>query len=60
MNELIKVVTGLILLVIVLFLLTYQGWLKAFITLIQGGIISLLILIALGLILIGLSELKDE
>jgi len=59
MNGLIKIVIGLLVLVLALYLLTFRSWLSAFITILQGGIIGLLILVTLALILLGFSELKE-
>lgn len=59
MKELIKIIVGLLFIIIALFLLTYSSWLSAFVSLIQGGIIVMLFLVALGFILIGFTELKE-
>ncbi len=59
MNGLIKIVIGLLVLILALYLLTFRSWLNAFTTIIRGGIIGLLILVTLALILLGFSELKE-
>jgi len=59
-NHFFKVVIGLALVVLGLMLLTYDSWLVATIALIQGGIVIVIILVGLGLIFLGLTELKEE
>jgi len=59
LNNLIKVVVGLILVVAsVWFSISYSGWGKAALYLIQGGIVLMAIFIGLILILLGFSDLK--
>tara|TARA_Y100000034_G_C6905797_1_gene420237 strand:+ start:2882 stop:3070 length:189 start_codon:yes stop_codon:yes gene_type:complete len=59
LNNLIKVVVGLILLIIaVWFSINFGDWGRALIDLIQGGIVLVVIFIGLILILLGFSDLK--
>ena len=58
MKGFIQIIAGLILLVAVLFTLTYSSWFWATIRLIQGSLILLVFFIALGLILLGASDIK--
>ena len=59
MKGLIYLIIGLLLLVVVLYTLTYSSWLWATIRLIQGGLVLLIFFISLGLILLGATELKE-
>ncbi len=59
MKALLQILVGLVLIVGVLFLLTYSSWFWATVHLIQGGIVVLLFLIGIGLVLLGASELKE-
>ena len=59
LNNLIKVIIGLILLVIaVWFSINFSDWGKALIDIIQGGIVLVVIFIGLILIILGFSDLK--
>jgi hypothetical protein len=58
MKSLIQIVVGLLLLVGLLYVLTYSSWLWATIRLVQGGLVVMVFFIALGLVLLGASELK--
>ncbi len=57
MKSLIEIVLGLMVLVAVIFLLTYSSWLTAFFVVLRGGVIALLFVLAIGLLLLGFSEL---
>ena len=59
MKARIEIVVGLLFLVVGVFLLTYKTWLMAFLTIVRGGIVSALFLLGLGIILLGISELKE-
>ncbi len=59
MKALIEIVVGLLFLVVGVFLLTYKTLLMAFLTIVRGGIVSALFLLGLGIILLGISELKE-
>ena len=59
MKGLMQMIIGLILIVGVLYILTYSGWFWATVRLVQGGIVLLLFLIGIGLVLLGASELKE-
>ena len=59
MKGLLQMIIGLILIVGVLYILTYSSWFWATVRLVQGGIVLLLFLIGIGLVLLGASELKE-
>ena len=59
LNNLIKVIIGLILVVVAIwFSITFGDWGKALIDVIQGGIVLFVILVGLILIMLGFSDLK--
>ena len=58
MKGLIQVVVGLLLIVAVLYAMTYTSWFWAAVRLVQGGVVILVFLIGIGLILLGASEMK--
>lgn len=59
LNNLIKVIIGLILVVVAIwFSIRFGDWGKALIDMIQGGIILVVIFIGLILIMLGFSDLK--
>jgi len=59
LNNLIKVIIGLILVIVaVWFAINFPSWGKAVLDLIKGGIVLLVIFIGLILILLGFSDLK--
>ena len=59
LNNLIKVVIGLILVIVAIwFSITFGDWGKALIDIIQGGIILVVIFIGLILMMLGFSDLK--
>jgi hypothetical protein len=59
LNNLIKVIIGLILVIVaVWFSINFTSWGRATINLIQGGIVLMVIFIGLVLILLGFSDLK--
>ena len=59
LNNLIKVIIGLILLIVAIwFSINFGDWGKALIDIIQGGIILAVIFIGLILIMLGFSDLK--
>jgi len=60
LNHFFKIVIGLAFAVLGLMLLTYSSWLSATVALIKGGIVVAIILVGLGLIFLGLTELKEE
>ncbi len=59
MKALIQMMIGLMLIVGVLYVLTYQSWFWAAVKLVQGGLVLLVLLIGIGLVLLGASELKE-
>ncbi len=59
MKAFVEIVIGLIFIVIGILLLTYQSWFKSFVVIVQGGIILVIFLLGLGVLLLGLSELKE-
>ena len=59
MKGLIYVIAGLLLIIVALFALMHSSWLWATIRLVQGSIVIALVLIGLGLLFIGASELKN-
>lgn len=58
MKALVEIIVGLLFLVLGIFLLTYNAWFQAFVQLLQGGIIIVLLLLGIGILLLGLSDLK--
>jgi len=58
LNNLIKVIIGLILVVVAVWFGIWAGWFGAVWTLIKGGIVLLVIFIGLILLLLGFSDLK--
>ncbi len=58
MKGIIELIIALLLVVIIVYVLTFSSWLWATIRLIQGGIIILLALIALAVFFLGFSDLK--
>ena len=59
MEGLLKIIIGLLVFILAVFSLTFVSWLNAFVNVIKGGIVILLFMVALGLILLGFSELKE-
>ena len=59
-NQLFKVVIGLILVLLAIWVVTYSSWLAAIITLIKGSIIVAVFFIGLALVLWGLVEMKED
>ena len=59
MRAFIQMLVGLLLLVGVLFALTYSSWFWAAVRFVQGGLLIVLFLIGIGLVLLGASELKE-
>jgi|TARA_Y100000310_G_scaffold334233_1_gene413507 hypothetical protein len=58
MKGLVQIIIGLIFWVAVLYISTFNNWLLAAWHLLQGGIVWGLFFVGLGLLLLGLSELK--
>ena len=58
MKGLVQIVIGLLLWVGTLYLLTLTNWLQAALDLLRGGIIFGLFFIGLGLLLLGINELR--
>lgn len=59
LNNLIKVIIGLILLIMAIwFSIHFGNWGRALISLIQGGIVMVVLFIGLILIMLGFSDLK--
>jgi len=59
LQQITKAIVGLVLVILGLLLLTYDSWYMALLTIIQGGVVLAIFLIGLGLILLGLMELKE-
>lgn len=58
MKGLLQIVIALLLWVVTFYLLTVPNWLKATISVLRGGIVFGLFFIGLGLLFLGISELK--
>jgi hypothetical protein len=59
LSNLVKVIIGLIILVVAIwFSITFSGWGRALIDLLQGGIVLVVLFIGLILIMLGFSDLK--
>jgi|GEM_PF-4927889 hypothetical protein len=59
MKALFEILIGLLLLVGVFYVMTFESWFWAAIRLVQGGLVLTVFLIAVGLVLLGASELKE-
>ena len=62
LKNLLKIILGLILIVLPIWLVTFdslRGWGQAALDLIQGGIVIAIIMIGLVLLVLGFSELKE-
>ena len=58
LNNLIKIIFGLILIVVAVWFGIWAGWFNAVWVLIKGGLVLLVIFIGLILLLLGFSDLK--
>lgn len=59
MKGFVQIVIALLLWVVTLYLLTAPNWLQATLTLVRGGIVFALFFVGLGLLFLGISELKE-
>jgi len=60
LQQITKAIVGLVLVILGLLLLTYDIWYMALLTLIQGGVVLTIFIVGLGLVLLGLMELKEN
>lgn len=59
MKAFVEIILGLLFLIVGIFLLTYKTWFQSFVVLVQGGVVVFVFLLGLGVLLLGLSELKE-
>lgn len=59
MKGLVQIVIALLLWVVTLYLLTVPNWLQATLMLVRGGIVFGLFFVGLGLLFLGISELRE-
>ncbi len=59
LKGLLSIIVGLLFWLALVYVLTYPSWLRAFVTLIQGGLVSLIFLIGVGFLLFGVSQMRE-
>jgi hypothetical protein len=59
-NQLFKVIIGLILILLAIWIITFSSWLAAIITLIKGSIIVAVFFIGLAIVIWGLIGIKED
>ncbi len=59
LKGLLSIIVGLLFWLALVYVLSYPAWLRAFVTLIQGGLVSLIFLVGVGFILFGVSQMRE-
>ena len=59
LKEMVEILFGLLFWVILLYALSFGSWLNALVKFVQGGVLVGLFFIGLGLIALGVMELKE-
>ena len=59
LKGLLSIIVGLLFWLALVYVLAYPVWLRALVTLIQGGLVLLIFLIGVGFLLFGVSQMRE-